>query len=61
MRLLSRIADHAELVFDVIWGFIGIGILVLALGIAALGYDTDHTVVASNTTLPTIHVEGTAQ
>jgi hypothetical protein len=61
MRLLPRIADHAELVFDVIWGFIGIAIIALAFGIATFGYDSHEPVIASNVNLPPIQVEAAVQ
>jgi hypothetical protein len=59
MRLMSRLAENVDFAFDLVWGFIGVGIIALAVGIVAYGYNDDPTVVASNTVpLAPINVEG---
>jgi hypothetical protein len=62
MRLMSQITEKVDFVFDLVWGLISIGIIALAIGIAAYKHDSHTTIVASNsvseTTLPPIEVQG---
>jgi hypothetical protein len=59
MRLLSRLTDSLDSSFALVWGIFGVGIIALAFGIAALGYNDEPTVIATNTAiqLPPINVD----